>query len=144
MRRELHTAFVLLAVHIFMLMCTDATHKFEEGEEFGVVHVYPSRYGLPQQHEQHKEQPPHIFSHATGAAAATAAAAASAVAAAASADEDDEPNCTTDTAIMDKLLNGTGYNRFRLPRAKGVEVAVEFWLQAITSIDEITSDFQVS
>lgn len=26
-----------------------------------------------------------------------------------------EPNCTTDTAIIDKLLNGTGYNKFRIP-----------------------------
>lgn len=24
-------------------------------------------------------------------------------------------NCSTDTAIIDKLLNGTGYNKFRLP-----------------------------
>uniref|UniRef100_A0A915CWT1 Neurotransmitter-gated ion-channel ligand-binding domain-containing protein n=1 Tax=Ditylenchus dipsaci TaxID=166011 RepID=A0A915CWT1_9BILA len=49
-------------------------------------------------------------------------------------------NCSTDTAIIDKLLNGTGYNKYRIP---GVDVAVEFWLQAITSISEITNDFEM-
>ncbi|KAI6189636.1 hypothetical protein M3Y97_00030100 [Aphelenchoides bicaudatus] len=58
--------------------------------------------------------------------------------------EQHEPNCTTDTAIIDKLLNGTGYNKFRIPNEQhGVDVAVEFWLQAITSIDEITNDFEM-
>jgi hypothetical protein len=52
-------------------------------------------------------------------------------------------NCTSDTAIIDKLLNGTGYNRFRIPQETGVDVAVEFWLQAITSISEITNDFEM-
>ncbi|MFH4977330.1 hypothetical protein AB6A40_004039 [Gnathostoma spinigerum] len=54
-------------------------------------------------------------------------------------------NCTTDTAIIDALLNGTGYNKFRVPDGvRGVDVAVEFWLQAITAINEITNDFEVS
>src|SRR4051794_9403688 len=35
--------------------------------------------------------------------------------------------CTTDTGIIDKLLNGTGYNKFRIPQESGVDVAVEFW-----------------
>ncbi|KAK0414373.1 hypothetical protein QR680_007284 [Steinernema hermaphroditum] len=52
-------------------------------------------------------------------------------------------NCTTDTAIIDKLLNGTGYNKYRIPEETGVDVAVEFWLQAITSINEITNDFEM-
>ncbi|KAI1720886.1 neurotransmitter-gated ion-channel ligand binding domain-containing protein [Ditylenchus destructor] len=52
-------------------------------------------------------------------------------------------NCTRDTAIIDKLLNGTGYNKFRIPEDTGVDVAVEFWLQAITSISEITNDFEM-
>jgi hypothetical protein len=30
-------------------------------------------------------------------------------------DSEPEPNCTTDTAIIDKLLNGTGYNKFKIP-----------------------------
>uniref|UniRef100_A0A0K0DJL9 Neur_chan_LBD domain-containing protein n=1 Tax=Angiostrongylus cantonensis TaxID=6313 RepID=A0A0K0DJL9_ANGCA len=52
-------------------------------------------------------------------------------------------NCTRDTAIIDKLLNGTGYNKFRIPRDDGVKVSVEFWIQAITSINEITNDFEM-
>ncbi|KAI6200051.1 hypothetical protein M3Y96_00692400 [Aphelenchoides besseyi] len=61
----------------------------------------------------------------------------------ASAEAEREPNCTTDTQIMDKLLNGTGYNKFKVPQSNGIEVAVEFWVQAITSIDEITNDFEL-
>ncbi|VDM52286.1 unnamed protein product [Angiostrongylus costaricensis] len=52
-------------------------------------------------------------------------------------------NCTRDTAIIDKLLNGTGYSKFRIPRDDGVKVSVEFWIQAITSINEITNDFEM-
>ncbi|VDM75422.1 unnamed protein product [Strongylus vulgaris] len=52
-------------------------------------------------------------------------------------------NCTRDTAIIDKLLNGTGYNKFRIPKDDGVRVSVEFWIQAITSINEITNDFEM-
>ncbi|KAI6239199.1 hypothetical protein M3Y99_00593800 [Aphelenchoides fujianensis] len=57
---------------------------------------------------------------------------------------DVQPNCTSDTQIIDKLLNGTGYNKFKIPQSNGIEVAVEFWVQAITSIDEITNDFEVA
>ncbi|VDM42394.1 unnamed protein product [Toxocara canis] len=28
---------------------------------------------------------------------------------------DPKHNCTSDTGIIDKLLNGTGYNKYRLP-----------------------------
>ncbi|KAK6108044.1 Neurotransmitter-gated ion-channel ligand binding domain family protein [Brugia pahangi] len=51
--------------------------------------------------------------------------------------------CSTETVIMDKLLNGTGYNKYRLPLETGVDVAVEFWIQSITSINEITNDFEM-
>ncbi|CAJ0590478.1 unnamed protein product [Cylicocyclus nassatus] len=54
-----------------------------------------------------------------------------------------ERNCTRDTAIIDKLLNGTGYNKFRIPKDDGVRVSVQFWVQAITSINEITNDFEM-
>ncbi|CAI5450600.1 unnamed protein product [Caenorhabditis angaria] len=40
-------------------------------------------------------------------------------------------NCTRQPEIIDKLLNGTGYNKFRIPN-DGVEVTVDFWIQAIT------------
>ncbi|UMM35093.1 hypothetical protein L5515_007869 [Caenorhabditis briggsae] len=62
-------------------------------------------------------------------------------------------NCTRQPAIIDKLLNGTGYNKFRIPIPQnpiyimsdddGVPVQVEFWVQAITSINEITNDFEM-
>ncbi|CAA98509.2 Ligand-Gated ion Channel [Caenorhabditis elegans] len=52
-------------------------------------------------------------------------------------------NCTRQPAIIDKLLNGTGYNKFRIPNENGVPVQVEFWVQAITSINEITNDFEM-
>ncbi|CAB3398415.1 unnamed protein product [Caenorhabditis bovis] len=52
-------------------------------------------------------------------------------------------NCTLQPEIIDKLLNGTGYNKFRIPNEDGVRVDVEFWIQAITSINEITNDFEM-
>uniref|UniRef100_A0A914UXS1 Uncharacterized protein n=1 Tax=Plectus sambesii TaxID=2011161 RepID=A0A914UXS1_9BILA len=52
-------------------------------------------------------------------------------------------NCTNDTAVIDKLLNGTGYNKHRVPGGSGVQVNVEFWIQEITSISEITNDFEM-
>ncbi|KAF8382190.1 lgc-49 [Pristionchus pacificus] len=52
-------------------------------------------------------------------------------------------NCSRDIQIIDKLLNGTGYNKFRIPTDEGVTVTVEFWIQAITTIDEITNDFEM-
>ncbi|GMS79603.1 hypothetical protein PENTCL1PPCAC_1778, partial [Pristionchus entomophagus] len=52
-------------------------------------------------------------------------------------------NCSRDIQIIDKLLNGTGYNKFRIPTDEGVSVTVEFWIQAITTIDEITNDFEM-
>ncbi|EYC29872.1 hypothetical protein Y032_0005g2309 [Ancylostoma ceylanicum] len=52
-------------------------------------------------------------------------------------------NCTRDTDIIDQLLNGTGYNKFRIPEDEGMTVYVEIWIQAITSIDELTNDFEM-
>ncbi|CAI4231287.1 unnamed protein product [Auanema sp. JU1783] len=52
-------------------------------------------------------------------------------------------NCTRDTDVIDKLLNGTGYNKFRIPEDEGMTVFVEIWIQAITSIDELTNDFEM-
>ncbi|CAB3406059.1 unnamed protein product [Caenorhabditis bovis] len=52
-------------------------------------------------------------------------------------------NCTRDTDIIDRLLNGTGYNKFRIPQEEGMTVVVEIWIQAITSIDELTNDFEM-
>ncbi|VDM80894.1 unnamed protein product [Strongylus vulgaris] len=52
-------------------------------------------------------------------------------------------NCTRDTDIIDQLLNGTGYNKFRIPQNDGMTVTVEIWIQAITSVDEMTNDFDM-
>ncbi|VDM51832.1 unnamed protein product [Angiostrongylus costaricensis] len=52
-------------------------------------------------------------------------------------------NCTRDTDIIDQLLNGTGYNKFRIPEDDGMTVYVEIWIQAITSINELTNDFEM-
>ncbi|XGW26833.1 hypothetical protein V3C99_007426 [Haemonchus contortus] len=52
-------------------------------------------------------------------------------------------NCTRDTDVIDRLLNGTGYNKFRIPQDEGMTVYVEIWIQAITSIDELTNDFEM-
>ncbi|KAF7636121.1 hypothetical protein Mgra_00004381 [Meloidogyne graminicola] len=42
-------------------------------------------------------------------------------------------NCTTQVQIIDKLLNAEN----------GVDVGIEFWIQAITEINEITNDFEM-
>lgn len=42
---------------------------------------------------------------------------------------EDRKNCTPDTAIIDKLLNGTGYNKYRIPRkAFGIFFQIFFLL----------------
>uniref|UniRef100_A0A0K0DRF6 Neurotransmitter-gated ion-channel ligand binding domain protein n=1 Tax=Angiostrongylus cantonensis TaxID=6313 RepID=A0A0K0DRF6_ANGCA len=41
------------------------------------------------------------------------------------------------------LLNGTGYNKFRIPEDDGMTIYVEIWIQAITSINELTNDFEM-
>ncbi|CAJ0566257.1 unnamed protein product, partial [Mesorhabditis spiculigera] len=52
-------------------------------------------------------------------------------------------NCSRDTDIIDKLVNETGYNKFRIPKDDGMTVSVEIWIQAISSIDEMTNDFEM-
>uniref|UniRef100_A0A915P8D4 Uncharacterized protein n=1 Tax=Meloidogyne floridensis TaxID=298350 RepID=A0A915P8D4_9BILA len=47
--------------------------------------------------------------------------------------------CANDSYILDKLL--INYNRHKIPGGK-VEVMVEVWVQEITTISDITSDFQ--
>uniref|UniRef100_A0A914MTX8 Uncharacterized protein n=1 Tax=Meloidogyne incognita TaxID=6306 RepID=A0A914MTX8_MELIC len=49
--------------------------------------------------------------------------------------------CANDSYILDKLL--INYNRHKIPGGK-VEVMVEVWVQEITTISDITSDFQAS
>uniref|UniRef100_A0A7E5A244 Neurotransmitter-gated ion-channel ligand binding domain protein n=1 Tax=Panagrellus redivivus TaxID=6233 RepID=A0A7E5A244_PANRE len=50
--------------------------------------------------------------------------------------------CLTDTEVMSKLL-GRGYTKHRVPDDHGIEVTVEFWIQEISAISELTSDFDM-
>lgn len=49
-----------------------------------------------------------------------------------------EPGCANDSTILKHILQG--YNRHKVPGG-GVEVSVEVWVQEITTISDITSDF---
>ncbi|GMT23718.1 hypothetical protein PFISCL1PPCAC_15015, partial [Pristionchus fissidentatus] len=51
--------------------------------------------------------------------------------------------CTRQIDVIDRLLNGTGYSKFRIPSEDTIKVTVEVWIQAITSINEITNDFEM-
>src|SRR5262249_5362124 len=50
-------------------------------------------------------------------------------------------NCTNDTTIISTLLDG--YNKHKLPDSNGVNVKVEFWIQEISSVSEISNDFEM-
>uniref|UniRef100_F1L494 Ligand-gated ion channel 50 n=1 Tax=Ascaris suum TaxID=6253 RepID=F1L494_ASCSU len=51
-------------------------------------------------------------------------------------------NCTSDASVLAKLIDGSAYNKHRIPGAKGgVPINVEFWIQDISSISERTNDF---
>ncbi|KAL3094728.1 hypothetical protein niasHS_006023 [Heterodera schachtii] len=48
--------------------------------------------------------------------------------------------CANDSYILDRILDG--YNRHKIPGGR-VKVMVEVWVQEITTISDITSDFQL-
>lgn len=50
-------------------------------------------------------------------------------------------HCSNDSYILDTILRK--YNPHKIPGGK-VSVKVEVWVQEITTISDITSDFQVS
>ena len=52
--------------------------------------------------------------------------------------------CANDTDIIDHILFETSmnYNRHRLP-ADPVELKVEIWIQEVTSVSEMTQDFEI-
>lgn len=52
-------------------------------------------------------------------------------------------HCLNDTAIIDILVHNSSYNKHRIPGQGGVHVSVEMWVQEVTSIEEITQDFEV-
>ncbi|VDM66524.1 unnamed protein product [Strongylus vulgaris] len=49
--------------------------------------------------------------------------------------------CTGDDAIIDYILNG--YNKLELPGGGHVRVSVEIWVQEVSKIIEITSEFEL-
>lgn len=51
--------------------------------------------------------------------------------------------CYDGPEIMTYLLNSTSYHKQRLPNKGGVTDHVEIWVQEITSVSEITSDFEL-
>lgn len=56
----------------------------------------------------------------------------------------DQQHCSNDTDIMEYLLTETAlrYNRHRLPSIP-VTVRIEMWVQEVTSVSEITQDFEI-
>uniref|UniRef100_A0A914P9D2 Uncharacterized protein n=1 Tax=Panagrolaimus davidi TaxID=227884 RepID=A0A914P9D2_9BILA len=53
-----------------------------------------------------------------------------------------KPKCLTDTEVLTYLL-ANDYSKNQIPDKHGVKVTVEFWIQEISSISELTSDFEV-
>ncbi|KAE9546567.1 hypothetical protein FO519_010221, partial [Halicephalobus sp. NKZ332] len=52
----------------------------------------------------------------------------------------EDKRCSNDSYILDTILDK--YNRHKIPGVGAVEVQVEVWVQEITTISDITSDFQ--
>uniref|UniRef100_A0A5S6R6A5 Neurotransmitter-gated ion-channel ligand-binding domain-containing protein n=1 Tax=Trichuris muris TaxID=70415 RepID=A0A5S6R6A5_TRIMR len=52
-------------------------------------------------------------------------------------------DCANDSSIIDILINPDTYNKHRVPDMAGVTVFVEFWVQEISSVSELTSDFEM-
>lgn len=52
--------------------------------------------------------------------------------------------CANDTDVMDHLLMETAvrYNRHKLP-SQPVTVRIEMWVQEVTSVSELTQDFEI-
>ncbi|KAK6057072.1 Neurotransmitter-gated ion-channel ligand binding domain protein [Cooperia oncophora] len=55
----------------------------------------------------------------------------------------DSADCLSDMRIVNYLLRPAAYNKHNLPYKRGVTVKVEFWIQEITAISEITNDFEM-
>ncbi|EYC22044.1 hypothetical protein Y032_0018g3682 [Ancylostoma ceylanicum] len=51
--------------------------------------------------------------------------------------------CVPDAKIVNYLLRPAAYNKHKLPYKTGVKVKVEFWIQEITAISEMTNDFEM-
>lgn len=58
------------------------------------------------------------------------------------ADEPQSVDCMNDADVIHKLLSGGNYSKLKVP-GKLVDVEVEVWVQEITTISDITSDFLV-
>src|SRR5689334_7844238 len=55
----------------------------------------------------------------------------------------DEEQCMNTTEVMDALvLRNAGYNKFKIPQ-KDLMIQIQIWVQEISSISELTSDFEI-
>ncbi|CAL2042367.1 unnamed protein product [Caenorhabditis brenneri] len=60
----------------------------------------------------------------------------------------DEPQelrseCLNEAQLMNTLISKRDYSKHKLPRKNGITVSVEFWIQEINSISEMTNDFEL-
>ncbi|EFP05845.1 CRE-LGC-48 protein [Caenorhabditis remanei] len=51
--------------------------------------------------------------------------------------------CLNEAQLMDTLIRKRDYSKHKLPRKNGITVSVEFWIQEINSISEMTNDFEL-
>uniref|UniRef100_A0A1I7UVM5 Neur_chan_memb domain-containing protein n=1 Tax=Caenorhabditis tropicalis TaxID=1561998 RepID=A0A1I7UVM5_9PELO len=51
--------------------------------------------------------------------------------------------CLNEAQLMDTLINKRDYSKHKLPKKTGITVSVEFWIQEINSISEMTNDFEL-
>lgn len=54
-----------------------------------------------------------------------------------------QDDCANDTTIIHQLFNESAYSKHKLPNPSGVEVVIDLWIQEITSVSEISSDFEI-
>ncbi|CAI5451265.1 unnamed protein product [Caenorhabditis angaria] len=52
-------------------------------------------------------------------------------------------DCLNEAQVMDILIKRKDYSKHKLPEKNGVTVYVEFWIQEINSISEMTNDFEL-
>uniref|UniRef100_A0A8R1ICY5 Neur_chan_LBD domain-containing protein n=1 Tax=Caenorhabditis japonica TaxID=281687 RepID=A0A8R1ICY5_CAEJA len=51
--------------------------------------------------------------------------------------------CLNEAQLMDTLIRQNDYSKHKLPQKHGITVSVEFWIQEINTISEMTNDFEL-
>ncbi|CAP27002.2 Protein CBR-LGC-48 [Caenorhabditis briggsae] len=54
-----------------------------------------------------------------------------------------QSECLNEARLMSKLLTEREYSKHKIPKKGGITVSVEFWIQEISSISEMTNDFEM-